>query len=211
MEKQELIEELRVFEISKEILKAFEKVPREEFVLEKYRKDAYENYPLPIGQGQTISQPLMIADMMNQIDLRRGQKVLEIGSGSGYQAALLKEVVGEKGTVISVERISELVELAKKNLATAGYDIHLVFGDGTKGYEKEAPYDRIVVAAGAPDIPKPLVEQLKAGGIMAIPVGGRMVQELMIVEKFEKKVETRKSTPCVFVNLIGEHGWPESS
>ena len=209
MEKGELIEELRLYEVPEDILSAFEKVPREEFVPPRLMSQAYENHPLPIGYGQTISQPIMIADMMKHLDLKEGQKVLEIGAGSGYQAALLKGVVGEEGKVISIERVPELVEFAKGNLERAGYDVEVVLGDGTLGYPEGAPYDRIIVTAGSPDIPQPLIGQLNAGGRLVVPVGGRWMQELLIIDKVGDGIKTTRSTPCVFVKLIGEYGWPE--
>lgn len=206
--KAELIDDLRLHEIPENVIRAFEEVDREGFVLEKYKGEAYENHPLPIGHSQTISQPIMIADMLKELGLKPGQKVLEIGAGSGYQAALLKEAIGAGGKVVSVERVPELVELSKANLARAGYDVEVVQGDGSLGYPTEAPYDRIVVSAGAPKVPEPLVEQLKIGGRLVAPVGNRLLQELVVVDVDKSGTTIRKGTPCIFVNLIGEHGWP---
>jgi len=208
MQKKELLENLRGFEIPEELVQAFEKVPREEFVQEAQKKYAYENHPLPIGHGQTISQPIMIADMMRWLDLKGGQTVLEIGTGSGYQAALLKEMVGEEGSVVSIERIPELAKFAKDNLLRTGYEVVVIVGDGSLGYLEKSPYDRIVVTAGAPEVPKPLTDQLNVGGRLVVPVGTKLFQELVIIDKTEIGIKKQKSTPCVFVNLIGEHGWP---
>jgi len=197
------------------VIKAMLTVPREEFVLPQHRRQAYIDTPLPILKGQTISAPHMVALMCELADLDIGHKVLEIGTGSGYHAAVIAEIVAPKdsrikGKVISVERIPELVEFAKKNLEKAGYAdrVIVILGDGTLGYPKEAPYDRIIVTAAAPSIPKPLIEQLKVGGIMIIPTGDRFYQRLLVVKKISKdKIEIKEDIPCVFVPLIGKYGW----
>jgi protein-L-isoaspartate(D-aspartate) O-methyltransferase len=190
--------------------KAMLKVPRELFVPENLRHLAYVDEPLPIGYGQTISAPSMVAIMTSHLRVRPGHIVLEIGTGSGYQAALLAEIVGDNGHVYTVERIPELAEMARRNLANAGYAdrVTVIVGDGTLGYAERAPYDRIIVTAASPDIPKPLIEQLKPGGILVIPVGDRFMQRLLIVEKDERgKTRIRKDTYCAFVPLIGKYGW----
>ena len=162
-EREELIERLsRWGYLTKpEIVEAFRKVPRHEFVPSNLHEYSYAYQPLPIGYGQTISAPSMIAIMMESLDLSPGQRVLEIGAGSGYNAALIAEVVGRKGEVITIERISELAEFAGTNLKKTGYGwVKVVVGDGTCGYGKGAPWDRILVTACAPELPKPLIEQL---------------------------------------------------
>ncbi|MEB3756681.1 MAG: protein-L-isoaspartate(D-aspartate) O-methyltransferase, partial [Desulfurococcales archaeon] len=182
--------------------KAMLKVPRELFVPEHQKHLAYIDEPLPIGYGQTISAPSMVAIMTSHLKVRPRHKVLEIGTGSGYQAALLAEIVGDEGHVYTVERIPELAEIAKKNLEKAGYNnrVTVIVSDGTLGYKEKAPYDRIIVTAASPDIPKPLVEQLKPNGILVIPVGDRYLQRLLIVEKDTKgKTRIRKDTWCAFV------------
>ncbi|PUA33533.1 MAG: protein-L-isoaspartate O-methyltransferase [Zestosphaera tikiterensis] len=195
---------------SEHVIEAMKKVPREEFVLEAYRESAYLDEPLPIGYGQTISAPHMVALMTELLQPKRGDKVLEIGTGSGYQAAVLAEIVKPEGHVWSVERIAELAEFAKNNLRKTGYDkyVTVIVGDGSKGYEEQAPYDKIIVTAAAPTIPEPLLTQLKPGGRLLIPVGDLYMQILKIVDKdFEGRIKVRDNVPCVFVPLIGEYGF----
>jgi len=194
--------------LSNRVYEAIKNVPRHLFVPERYKIEAYVDTPLPIGFGQTISAPHMVAIMCELLDLREGEKVLEIGTGCGYHAAVVAELVGEKGKVVSVEYIPELAEMAKANLSALGYDnVVVIVGDGSKGYEPEAPYDKIYVTASAPDIPKPLIEQLKPGGRMVIPVGDS-VQWLVVVEKDEKGNVKKKNWGSVrFVPLRGEYGF----
>jgi protein-L-isoaspartate(D-aspartate) O-methyltransferase len=192
------------------IIRAFEKVPRHEFVPENVRGYSYADQPLPIGFGQTISAPSMIAIMMETLDLRRGQRVLEIGAGSGYNAALLAEVVGKEGKVVTIERLEELAEFARENLRRTGYErIKVVVGDGTLGYPQGAPWDRILVTACAPELPRPLIQQLAVGGKLGAPVGRQhMFQTWTIAEKGkEGKLKITEHGGCAFVPLIGVHGW----
>lgn len=212
-ERGELIERLvRWGYLSKpEVIDAFKKVPRHEFVPANMRKYSYVDQPLPIGHGQTISAPSMIAIMLESLDVRSGHKVLEIGTGSGYNAALLQELVGT-GEVYTIERIAELADFGRSNLQRTGYGrVRVVVGDGSCGYKKEAPWDRILVTACAPDTPKPLVEQLKIGGKLAVPVGRHyMFQTLFIVEKRgEKEIGVYERGGCSFVPLVGRYGWKE--
>ncbi len=201
---------------SERVKRAMLRVPRELFVPEEYRLYAYEDHPLPIGYGQTISAPHMVALMCEEADLREGMKVLEVGTGSGYHAAVLAEIVAPrespvKGHVYTIERIPELAERAKENLAKAGYSdrVTVIVGDGSKGYPPAAPYDRIIVTAAAPDIPKPLVEQLKHGGKMVIPIGELYYMQFLYVvtKKCSGDIKVEKKTPCMFVPLIGEYGF----
>lgn len=198
------------------VIKALLNVPRELFIPEAMRKYAYHDTPLPIGWGQTISAIHMVAIMTEELDPEPGNKVLEIGTGSGYQAAVLAEIVAKQdsggGHVYSIERISELASFARKNLERAGYSEHVtvVVADGTLGYKEEAPYDRIIVTAAAPDIPPPLLEQLRDPGILVAPVGDRHFQRLLIVEKRNGRIIKRWGIECVFVPLIGKYGWSES-
>ena len=214
-QREELIESLvRWGYIKKpEIIEVFKKVPRHEFVPADIRKYAYIDQPLPIGYGQTISAPSMIAIMLDALDLKPGQKVLEIGTGSGYNASLIAELVGPEGKVFTIERIAKLADFGRANLKKTGYErVHVVVGDGTCGYKKEAPWDRILVTACAPELPKPLVEQLKIGGKLAVPVGSHyMFQTLLVAEKRgEKEISVRECGGCSFVPLVGKYGWKES-
>ncbi len=190
------------------IYDAFKEIPREEFVPEDLKKYAYENRPLPIGCGQTISQPTMICMMLKVMDLKPFHKVLEIGTGSGYNAALLSKLVKE---VYTIERIPELSYKAKKVFEKLGLNnIKCKIGDGTLGWSEYAPYDRIIVTAGAPSIPQSLKSQLKIGGNLVIPVGSFYVQELLKVIKVgENDFKIEKYGGCVFVKLIGKEGWTE--
>jgi len=187
---------------------AFLVVPRENFVIEK--SHAYQDIPLPIPCGQTISAPSMIAIMLEALRLERGDKVLEVGTGSGYNAALISEIVGEKN-IVSVERIEALAEFARKNLESCGKSIEIVVGDGTKGYPPKAPYDKIIVTAAAPKIPFPLIQQTRMGGLIAITLGSRhFFQDFILARKTsERSVEEKNLGGCAFVPLVGEYGWKE--
>lgn len=207
MRKSDLLEGMKG-KISEQIINAMEKVPRELFLPHKLRSNAYDDTPIPIGYGQTISAPHMVAIMCTLLDLSEGLKVLDIGGGSGYHAAVMAELVGPSGHIYSVERISELAEQEKLNLCEAGIiNVTVVIGDGSKGLEMYAPYDRINVAATAPRVPELLKKQLKLGGRMVIPVGSG-VQNLMLVTRKNGYVIEEK-LPVAFVPLIGEHGFRE--
>lgn len=187
------------------ILDAFRDIPRHRFVDDYLKYKAYDDYPLSIGYGQTISQPYMVAIMTEALKPETGSRVLEIGTGSGYQAAILSRLCQ---TVYSVERLSALASRARKTLDDLGiYNVHIRVADGTRGYAKEAPYDRIVVTAGAPHVPEALVEQLVPGGILVIPVGDQYLQDLKRITKKEGKTETESLGGCRFVKLIGDNGW----
>ncbi|MEM0350362.1 MAG: protein-L-isoaspartate O-methyltransferase [Archaeoglobaceae archaeon] len=195
--------------LSEKVYNAIKKVPRHLFVPERYRNEAYVDTPLPIGYGQTISAPHMVAIMCELLDLREGEKVLEIGTGCGYHAAVTAEIVGKSGLVVSIERIPELAEMAKRNLSSLGYDnVLVIVGDGSLGYPEMAPYDKIYVTAAAPDIPRPLIEQLKTGGKMVIPVGNTY-QLLYVVEK-ENGIRKWSWGAVRFVLLYGKHGFKDS-
>lgn len=196
------------------VIKALMNVPRELFVPEHLKEYAYVDSPLPIGYGQTISAIHMVAIMTEELDPQPGDKVLEIGTGSGYQAAVLAEIVAKqdpsrRGHVYTIERIPELAEFARRNLKRAGYEeyVTVIVGDGTLGYPGKAPYDKIIVTAAAPDVPKPLLDQLAENGRMVIPVGDLYVQRLLILEKKHGEIIKRWGIECVFVPLIGEYGW----
>lgn len=194
------------------VIEAFRKVPRHEFVPEDLRGSAYLDQPLPIGHGQTISAPSMIAIMLEVLRPEAGQKVLEIGAGSGYNAALIAEIIGEAGELYTIERLEDIAEFGRENLRKTGYGwVKVIVGDGTVGYEKTAPWDRILVTACAPEVPKPLVDQLKIGGKLAAPVGRHyMAQTLVSVERVGKgKTQVQRHGGCSFVPLVGRYGWKE--
>jgi len=188
------------------VLEVMRRVPRHLFVPEAYRESAYEDRPQPIGNEQTISQPLMVALMTELLHLWGDEKVLEIGTGSGYQTAILAELAGQ---VISIERQAALAERARSLLEWLGYkNIRIHVGDGSRGYSPEAPYDRILVTAASPKVPPPLVEQLAVYGRMVIPVGEADMQTLKVLYKDDRgQVRSDDYGQCVFVPLIGEHGW----
>ncbi|MDO9576958.1 MAG: protein-L-isoaspartate(D-aspartate) O-methyltransferase [Candidatus Cloacimonadales bacterium] len=193
------------------VLEAFYKVERHLFVDEDARHLAYNDSPLGIGSGQTISQPYIVALMMELADVQPDHKVLEIGTGSGYQTALLAEIAKE---VYTVERIHVLIERAKILLQELGYEnIFYKSGDGTRGWEGSFPvckeFDRIIVSAAAPEVPASLIEQLAIGGKLVIPAGQRSFQELILVERKENGYEETRHGGCTFVPLIGEEGWHE--
>jgi len=192
---------------SKRVEEALLKVPRHLFVPEGVRSQAYRDTPLPIGDGQTISAPHMVAVMAEALELSEGHRVLEIGAGSGYNAAVMAELVGPSGKVITLERHPSLAEKASRVLLEAGYsNVQVVVGDGSLGYPEEAPYDRISVTCGAPRVPEPLAEQLRDGGIMLIPVGGLEYQSLLRFRKLGGRMLSEDLGSVVFVPLIGEKG-----
>jgi protein-L-isoaspartate(D-aspartate) O-methyltransferase len=191
---------------NKDILEAFLKVSRHMFVPEEYQKYAYEDEPLPIGYGQTISQPYIVALMTDILDVKKGMKVLEIGTGSGYQSAILSEL----GCIVySIEKISQLAERAKEILEKLHYNVFVYTINGTLGLEEFAPYQRIIVTAAAPSIPQPLIEQTEEGGKIVIPVGDYFFQELVRGTKKHGKLTTENFGGCQFVPLRGEKGWKE--
>jgi protein-L-isoaspartate(D-aspartate) O-methyltransferase len=191
----------------KRVLDAMRKVPRHLFVPADLVEEAYNDYPLPIGYGQTISQPYIVALMTEALELRGDEKTLEIGTGSGYQTAILAELSKE---VYTIERIISLLDKAKEVLKNLGYkNIFFKAGDGTLGWPENKPYDAIIVTAGAPKIPQPLLDQLADKGRLVIPVGDRFSQELIKVTKSKEGLIRENLGGCRFVNLIGIHGWKE--
>ena len=191
------------------VLDAIEQTRRDLFVPEEFRNRAYENNALPIGEGQTISQPFMVAIMTQELALTGTEKVLEIGTGSGYQSAILAQLCAE---VVTIERIDELSQPAQKMIAELEFhNIEFQIGDGTLGCPELAPFDGIIVTAAAPHIPDPLYEQLKPGGRLVIPVGDESLQTLQVVVKREPQARTYNVCECRFVKLIGQAGWQEQS
>ncbi len=204
-QKDRLIDELRHHGISERVLEAMRRVPRHLFVPVRERRNAYADYPLPIGWGQTISAPHMVAIMCDLLDIQNGMKVLEIGAGSGYHAAVMAELAGS-GHVYAVELIEGLALFARENLKKAGIsNVTVLVEDGSLGLPGFAPYDRISVACAAPEIPETLTDQLKPGGKLIIPVG-RFVQELYLVTKVNGLKKEAKGG-VVFVPLVGKKGF----
>lgn len=187
------------------VLAAMRAVPRHLFVPPRLRDEAYSDQALSIGHGQTISQPYIVAAMLSLLELKGEETALDVGAGSGYQTALLSRLASE---VVAIERIPELAEAARERLQRLGYDnVRILVGDGTGGFPDEAPFDAIVVGAGSPEVPRPLIAQLAEGGRLAIPVGDRSLQRMCLVRKEGSRVRIEDGMGCVFVPLIGEHGW----
>jgi len=187
------------------VLAAMFRIPRHEFVSEEHRDQVYEDHPIPIGEGQTISQPYIVAIMLEALALDPSDTVLEIGTGSGYQTALLAELVRQ---VYSVERYASLARAAQATLARLGFNnVEVLVGDGSRGLPDRAPFDAIVVSAAAPQIPPPLFEQLREGGRTVIPVGPAHAQELQLVRKHEGQPVVTSMEGCRFVPLIGSEGY----
>ena len=187
------------------VLAAFRKVPRHLFVSEALMDQAYGDFPLPIGEQQTISQPFIVAEMTQALELGKDDRVLEIGTGSGYQAAILAEIVFR---VYTIERIYPLYVKTRKLFDKLQYhNIVTRYSDGTTGWSDESPFDAIIVTAGAPEIPEALIKHLAAGGRMVIPVGNQFSQDLIKVNKNNGGIQTTSLGGCRFVKLLGEHGW----
>ena len=191
----------------KKVLSAFLEIPRHLFVSPEHRSGSYEDHPLPIGQGQTISQPYMVALMTEQLRVHSGSKILEIGTGSGYQAAILAHL-GAK--VYSVERIAPLAQSAMKRLKNLGYtQVEIRVGDGSLGWPSAAPFDGILVTAAAPRLPQLLLNQLREGGSLVIPIGSGLSQVLILARRLHGQIQSEEVCGCVFVPLIGAHGFEE--
>ncbi|MFQ6012866.1 MAG: protein-L-isoaspartate(D-aspartate) O-methyltransferase [Thermoplasmata archaeon] len=194
---------------SPRIIEAMRAVPRHRFVPRHIRVSAYHDTPLTIGSGQTISAPHMVGMMLEYLDLKEGQSVLEIGGGSGYHAALVGHVVGPTGHVYAVERIGSLAKKAQARLEALGLQnrVEVLVRDGSQGLPERGPFDRIFVTCGAPEIPPPLVDDLREGGKLLVPVGTRYFQDLILGEKVEGELRTRSLGGVVFVPLLGRHGF----
>jgi protein-L-isoaspartate(D-aspartate) O-methyltransferase len=205
--KAQLFESLKTQIRDERVLKAMMRVPREIFIPPQYEYSAYKDEPLPIGHNQTISQPLIIALMTEALELKGSEKVLEIGTGSGYQTAILAELARE---VVSTERIPALIDSARKTLAKLNYTNITIHLTGNKlGWEQDAPYAAIIVTAGSPKIPAELISQLAYGGRLVIPVGSRYIQELYQVTKTKDRNIVRNLGGCRFVPLIAKEAWEE--
>ena len=192
--------------VTEEVEKAFIDTPRELFLPDILKKYAYADTPLEIGSGQTISAPHMVAIMCEELDIKKGQKILEIGTGSGYHAAIVSKIVGSKGHVHTIERYTSLFNFASKNLKQAGIkNVTVEEGDGSEGLGKYAPYDRIYITCAAPSPPPPLIEQLKEGGKLLVPVGYTICR-LLLIKKEQGKIITKDRGGCAFVPLVGKFG-----
>lgn len=208
-ERQAMVEEqiLRRGIRDPRVIDAMGRIHRHLFVIPEHQAEAYEDRPLPIGEGQTISQPYMVAIMTQSLELTGRERVLEVGTGSGYQTAILAELALK---VYTIERIPPLMDRAKKILADLGYaNIQFRTGDGTRGWPEEAPFEGIIVTAGAPEIPRTLTAQLANGGRLVIPVGPRYSQTLYKVTREGNRFHEEDVTGCVFVPLLGAFGWKE--
>lgn len=197
---------------TEKVKEAMLKVPREEFMPPENSSYAYLDRPFPIGKGQTISAPHMVAIIAEKLELTDGMSILEIGTGLGYNAAVVAEIAGNEGHVYTIERIPALVEKSRENLNKTGYSdrVTVIEGDGTIGYPDKAPYDRIYGTASAPKIPEPLKKQLKIGGKLIMPMGSDYYQEMVLVMRIsDDDFQTRNLGGVVFVPMIGKHGWPE--
>ncbi|WP_309492124.1 protein-L-isoaspartate(D-aspartate) O-methyltransferase [Candidatus Hecatella orcuttiae] len=217
-ERRRLVEALQAYGAlrSPKVIRAMLKVPREMFVLESMKDRAYDDTPLPILSGQTISAPHMVAMMSELLELEAGHRVLEVGAGSGYHAAVVAEIIApeeaeNKGHVYTVEILPELVRFASENLEKTSYAkvVTVIQGDGSRGLPSHAPFDRIFVTASAPSVPPPLVEQLKPGGILVIPVGGAYISQTLrtVKKRQDGQVESSDLMGVAFVPLRGEYGW----
>ncbi|MBU2562158.1 MAG: protein-L-isoaspartate O-methyltransferase [Nanoarchaeota archaeon] len=202
MNKTQLLESLRKKGFSKKIISAFEKVKRENFIPRQLNSRAYEDTALPIGHGQTISQPYTIAVMLSLLNLEKGQKVLEIGSGSGYVLALLSEILGKNGEVFGIELIKELAEKSINSLEQYK-NIRVYIKNGASGLKEQAPFDRILISAGGESVPEKVLWQLKDKGILVAPVGPRYEQSLIVIQRNKEKFITKKQIPgFVFVRFV---------
>jgi len=203
MNKEQLLQSLQARGFPKKILEAFSKVPREEFIPEEIIDKAYEDTALPIGKGQTISQPYTIAIMLSELDPKTGQKILEVGSGCGYVLALLSEIVGKGGKVFGLEIVKELAEKSKENLHEYK-NVRVLHKSGFEGFPDKAPFDRILISAAIREIPEPLISQLKVGGIIVAPKGSRFEQDIIAIKRKSKtEFELLKRIPgFIFVPFV---------
>jgi protein-L-isoaspartate(D-aspartate) O-methyltransferase len=193
--------------VDERVLEAMERVPRELFVPDDLRSRAFDDAALPIGAGQTISQPYMVARIAEELGLDGDERLLDVGTGSGYQSAVLAELAAD---VHTIERIPELAEQARLNLRAAGYErVHVHVGDGSRGLPEHSPYDAVAVAAAAPGFPQALYDQLRPGGRLVVPVGGRRGQRLEVIVRSPEGPAIVRSVPCRFVPLVGEEGFDD--
>ncbi len=208
-QREKLVKKLKIegYIKTENVEKAFLETQRENFIPDQKKNYAYADTPLEIGQGQTISAPHMVAIMCEALDIKEGQKIMEIGAGSGYHAAIISKLIGEKGHLYTIERFPVLAEKANENLEKTNIkNATVIVGDGSQGHKERAPYDRIYVTCASPGIPPPLIEQLKDHGKLLIPVG-QTVCELQLIEKVGDKTKISDLGGCVFVPLVGKYGY----
>jgi protein-L-isoaspartate(D-aspartate) O-methyltransferase len=209
-ENDKLIQGIRYLEYlkSKNVEDALRKYRREFFVPENCRQLAYRDFPISIGFNQTISQPSTVVAMTEALEIKQGEKVLEIGTGSGWQSAILSYLVGEKGHVYTIEILEELAEFARSNLNKVGIkNVEVIVKDGSLGLKEKAPFDKIIVTAACPDVPGPLLEQLKVNGMMVLPIGNLYLQEMLVIKKLKDKIEKKSIGDFMFVPLVGKYGF----
>jgi len=208
--KEHLLSSWRSMNVNEKLLKAFEAIPREIFVPPKFQSQAYDDHPLPTLREQSISQPTTIMLMLQALGLKEGEKVFEVGAGVGYQAALIAEVIGEKGKLVTTEIIPELVYIAQKHLRSLGFrNATILEADGSEGYEVAAPYDRIIITAACQAIPQPLVDQLREGGVIIAPVGDIETQMMVKGTKINENLEFEFLGTFCFVPMKGKYGFKE--
>lgn len=208
--KQELMQFWKSMGVDERLLDSFSKIPREQFIPPQLKIHAYDDHPLPTVRNQSISQPSTIMIMLRALDLHPGDNVFEVGAGAGYQAALMAQVVGKKGKIVTVDVIPELVHFARCNTADLNLkQVQVLEGDGAEGYIEAAPYDKIIITAACPLIPQPLIDQLKEGGIIVAPVGDLQSQILVKGIKVNGKLELEFLGNFVFVPLMGKYGFEE--
>ncbi len=208
--KQQLLQQWNMLNIDDAILRAFELVPRENFIAAELLGHAYDDHPLPTMRKQSISQPSTIVMMLQALELKPGEKVLEIGAGVGYQAAIISQIIGRQGKLITFDVIPELIHLARNNLQQLGItNTSVVEADGSEGCPEEAPFDKIIITAACPTIPKPIIEQLKEGGIVVAPVGDLESQTMVKGVKEQGKLQLEFLGSFRFVPLKGKHGFKE--
>jgi len=193
---------------SKNVEEALRKYRREFFVPDEVKHMAYRDFPLSIGFNQTISQPSTVVAMTEALEVKPGEKILEVGTGSGWQSAILSCLIGDKGRVYTIEILEELAEFARSNLNRVGIkNVEVLVKDGSLGLKEKAPFDKIIVTAACPDIPKPLLEQLKINGIMVLPIGNLYLQEMFVIKKLKDKIEKKSIGSFMFVPLVGKYGF----
>jgi protein-L-isoaspartate(D-aspartate) O-methyltransferase len=208
--KQQLLQFWKTMGVDEKLLQVFGKVPRESFIPASLRAHAYDDHPLPTVRNQSISQPSTVMIMLKALDLQPGEKVFEVGAGVGYQAAIMAHLVGKKGKIITSEVIPELVQFARSSMDDFQLrQARVLEGDGAEGYAEEAPYDKIIITAACPEIPPPLIKQLKEGGVIVAPVGDLQSQTLVKAIKVNGKLELEFLGDFVFVPLMGKYGFEE--